>query len=471
MQQGFVDLRQNDGRLVDDSFWPSFTDVMTVIVMIFLIATTVLIVKNWELVKELEHRILSEKAVSKALKVTILDNNKTHKDLLVSMAAKDQIARELDASIEALQITNEIAEKSEAENITLEERLANSKQKLKLLNLQLLQSKKQFSLSQTKVSNQSQLINEKLQQIDNLDKQLKNSIGNIETKTQAIENHIIILNRLAGLLDKSRSKITKVQQQLDNSKTKLNNSKTKVELLSQKMRESKAYINKQNQQIADDKTTIKDRDNQYTELMSRLVEIELKLQNNKILYNQANNTILTKQQSIDKKELQISMLKQLNESQISDLNDQIKRYDNQADQLESINQANTDKEQQIEELNRQILLADKTQSSQNKKFEQLQEKYKKLIRPARSALGKYVVEVRYIKRDGQEIISFKDTNDPKYTVLKITQLNKKLTQLKQQYGQRLYVKVIIPDNSGLSYKEAWTFMQGIFNKYDYYYQL
>jgi hypothetical protein len=34
----------------------------------------------------------------------------------------------------------------------------------------------------------------------------------------------------------------------------------------------------------------------------------------------------------------------------------------------------------------------------------------------------------------------------------------------------LYVKVIIPDNSGLSYNEAWRFTNDMLTRYDYYSQ-
>ena len=50
------------------------------------------------------------------------------------------------------------------------------------------------------------------------------------------------------------------------------------------------------------------------------------------------------------------------------------------------------------------------------------------------------------------------------------QLDERLTRLKDKYPRLLYVKVIIPENSGLSYNEAWTFTQDILNAYDYYYQ-
>ena len=52
--QSFVDLRSSSlsaGSHTDDSVWPSFTDIMTVVVMIFLMSLVVILLKNVELVK------------------------------------------------------------------------------------------------------------------------------------------------------------------------------------------------------------------------------------------------------------------------------------------------------------------------------------------------------------------------------------------------------------------------------------
>ena len=50
----FIDLRLNRRRQNDDSsLWPSFTDIMTVILMIFMLTMIVVIVKNANLAKEL----------------------------------------------------------------------------------------------------------------------------------------------------------------------------------------------------------------------------------------------------------------------------------------------------------------------------------------------------------------------------------------------------------------------------------
>mgnify|MGYP000485303836 CR=1 FL=1 len=62
MDEGFVDLRyRGDAGNGNDSFWPSFTDIMMVVVMIFMLASTFLMVRNWDLVRELRATIEAER--------------------------------------------------------------------------------------------------------------------------------------------------------------------------------------------------------------------------------------------------------------------------------------------------------------------------------------------------------------------------------------------------------------------------
>ena len=109
-------------------------------------------------------------------------------------------------------------------------------------------------------------------------------------------------------------------------------------------------------------------------------------------------------------------------------------------------------------------------SSLEDDFGSLQVKYDKLIKPSRTAKGKYVVSVNYERVKGKERIRFKDSGEDNYTVVSNKQLHKKLAELKKKYQKKLYIKIIIPKESGLTYNEAWTFMNGTLNKYDYYYQ-
>ena len=59
--EGFVDLRAPTGnQATEDSVWPSFTDIMTVIVMIFLMALVVILIRNVDLVRQLRQTIALE---------------------------------------------------------------------------------------------------------------------------------------------------------------------------------------------------------------------------------------------------------------------------------------------------------------------------------------------------------------------------------------------------------------------------
>ena len=63
---GFVDLRvSQSGQIAtnEDSIWPSFTDVMTVIVMIFLLALVIILIRNMELVRQLRTTMAYEQQV------------------------------------------------------------------------------------------------------------------------------------------------------------------------------------------------------------------------------------------------------------------------------------------------------------------------------------------------------------------------------------------------------------------------
>ena len=98
-------------------------------------------------------------------------------------------------------------------------------------------------------------------------------------------------------------------------------------------------------------------------------------------------------------------------------------------------------------------------------FTELDKKYQKLLKPARSASNKQVVEVLYQKTG----YSLRKAGEGSYRTLDRASLENELGALKTQFGNDLYVRIVIPDNSGLSYSEAWSFTNQILSRYDYYY--
>lgn len=103
-------------------------------------------------------------------------------------------------------------------------------------------------------------------------------------------------------------------------------------------------------------------------------------------------------------------------------------------------------------------------------YDDIRIKYDKLVRPARSSSGKHVVAVRYWKEDEHYQTRLRDAGEEQYQAVNREQLHARLSELKDEYADKLYVKVIIPDDSGLSYSEAWGFIFNILKKYDYYHQ-
>ncbi len=163
-----------------------------------------------------------------------------------------------------------------------------------------------------------------------------------------------------------------------------------------------------------------------------------------------------------------------NENQIASLNSQLTALQDKQTQL------NIDLEQKQNALNEErqkIIIITQERDDQSRKLSSLEDdfgslkvKYDKLIKPARMAKGKYVVSVNYERVNGKERIRFKDSGQENYTVVTNKQLQSKLDKLKKKYPKKLYIKIVIPEESGLTYNEAWTFMRGLLQKYDYYYQ-
>jgi septal ring factor EnvC (AmiA/AmiB activator) len=288
----FIDLRS--GNLSSESFWPSFTDIMTVVVMIFLITSVVLMVRNWELIDQLRTSLLAEQKAS-----------------------------------EMIRSTSEV-------NATLEEQLAQSQHEISVLRMQLMQTNEDNEmLNRTLADKEQQLI-----VIMSENQALQDSLANTEQQAARLDSQ---LQQVIVDLDKLRSNY-------EEQSTALKSTRDKLIILS----EEKEAQNRQ------------------------LVTLEADYSNLKV-------------------------------------------------------------------------------------------KYDKLVKPARTAKGKYVVEVNYEKIRGKGRIRFKDAGDENYTTLTADELHSNLAALKKKHPNKLYIKIIIPENSGLSYSEAWEFMKGILHKYDYYY--
>ena len=184
MNEEFVDLRQ--GHLSSESFWPSFTDIMMVVVIIFLLTSMLLMVKNWELLDQLRNR----------------------------MAAEEQ----------AVKIINDTSQ----ENATLEEQLAHAQNEISMLRMQLLQASEQANQLNVELESKDRQIIMVLS--DN--EQLKSSVNRNESQIASLSSQISAMNenlsqlnidveQKQNALEEERQKIIIITQERDSQSRKL----------------------------------------------------------------------------------------------------------------------------------------------------------------------------------------------------------------------------------------------------------
>ena len=145
------------------------------------------------------------------------------------------------------------------------------------------------------------------------------------------------------------------------------------------------------------------------------------------------------------------------------------RYEESTAELAALRELQQHQEQELAQAQSRLRESDLQLADARSEFSDLKQKYDKLIRPARSARGRYLVEVRYAKEAGQSRISFRPQDSATFRDLSREKLHQQLAELVKRHPEGLYIKIIFPEDSGLSYTEAWKFTSELHSQYDYYY--
>ncbi len=215
---------------------------------------------------------------------------------------------------------------------------------------------------------------------------------------------------------------------------------------------------------------IKDQMNKLSALTSERDKLDLDKTRLQQLLDEINAD--NEKLSLDKSQLENRLL--LSNDQLAQIQlalESLKtKQDQTQNQLSALQSDFMDKEAELEQAQSYISMSDEQLALLQGDYDDLKVKYDKLVRPARTAAGKHVVEVRYTKNDGKYLIGVKTPENTSFKAIQLGALDKMLTELKKQYPNKLYIKVIFPENSGLSYSEAWEFTSRLHKKYDYYFQ-
>jgi chromosome segregation ATPase len=158
-------------------------------------------------------------------------------------------------------------------------------------------------------------------------------------------------------------------------------------------------------------------------------------------------------------------------AQLAEARDQLESRLQQAlEEQDRLEEETVEQAAALAEVQRKRTLSEQQLVSLQGEYDEIRIKYDKLVKPARSPSGKHVVSVRYWKEDEYYQIRLRDAGEDQFQAVSRKELYARLQSLKDKYTDDLYVKVIIPDDSGLSYSEAWGFTFDILQKYDYYHQ-
>lgn len=230
--------------------------------------------------------------------------------------------------------------------------------------------------------------------------------------------------------------------------------------LAQRLQRLKQTVMVLNQQLLDSKNELTKREQTIQHLTTSNTQQKQQLKGETAKFIALGQRT---QQQILKKDSKISYLKQQEDKRKSEIKTlKIQLTDSKTVLIEQSKKFSTLEKQRENEETKLLSLQGELDS--------LDKKYQKLLRPARSSKGKTVVAVMYSKRKGRSVYRLRKTTKGDYQTLSRARLSNQLGKLKKKYKTDLYVKVIIPENSGLSYNEAWRFTNKIQKSYDYYYQ-
>ena len=81
-----------------------------------------------------------------------------------------------------------------------------------------------------------------------------------------------------------------------------------------------------------------------------------------------------------------------------------------------------------------------------------------------------MVEVRHWREGDNYLLALREPGEPEFRALDSAALHEALAALRDRFPDTLYVRIIFPEESGLSYAEAWGFTQDLLARYDYYHR-
>ena len=477
---GFVDLRISpsvSGRSDEDSVWPSFTDIMTVVVLIFLVSLIVILMRNTELVQQLRDSMSQTETMTNQ-----------QSELEIRIATLGDSVTQLQAALERSEQAKSAAEQTATER--QQEILALLTDVADLTGVREVLTEEKAALTQQldQVQAERQALGEDKAMLLETQQQMQSQIASLEKNIGTLQGEVADLTGVREVLTEEKAALTQqldqVQADRDGRQQQLAVSEQEREALALNLdRVQQALVELQTEQARligalqsqSEKTQVvtQSRDDLLSE-RQRLAEqvgtldvMRVSLET-EITALRAELATLLRASVSNERALQASQLE--GEALSAQLAETALEYRLTKEELAYLRAEYADEVAKFTR-ERELLMTAHQQELDvlREQHSDLESKYNRLVRPARSTVGRFVVEVRFRKDGEARRYSIRPIAGGLEEEVSETDLHRRLTALKAQHGDKLYTKVIIDDNS-VTHGEAWSFTSKILNRYDYYYQ-
>ena len=435
--EGFVDLRVSpsvSGRSDEDSVWPSFTDIMTVVVLIFLVSLVVILMRNTELVAQLSESVSQKQAMTTQqgdleLRIASLGDEIVHLRVALNQTEADRLAAEqktqlkegeISALLDDVSALKQLRDRLASEKATLAEQKAGLGEKLTTVTgekEQLTGQKAALLITQQQLKGQVESLQQTRTTLSTDIARLQGSLSAMQAEQAALTTTTQAQAQEAASLAEARDGLSKERDELTTQVTLLEVTRGVLQTETSALRDELEGLLRTavstERALEESKLTGED-------LAVRLAEtaLDYKLTKEEVAYLRAQYA------------------------------DEVAAFAKERELLVSAHKEELD-----------IL---------RERHSDLEVQYNRLVRPARSTIGRFVVEVRFWKEGDVRRYSLRPRAGIE-TSVSDSELHQQLTALKARHADKLYTKVI-PDDNSLTHGEAWSFTEKILNRYDYYYQ-
>ncbi|MDG2236966.1 MAG: hypothetical protein P8L34_04155 [Arenicellales bacterium] len=435
--EGFVDLRVSpsvSGRSDEDSVWPSFTDIMTVVVLIFLVSLVVILMRNTELVAQLSESVSQKQVMTTQqgdleLRIASLGDEIVHLRVALNQTETDRLAAEektqlkegeISALLDDVSALKQLGAQLASEKATLAEQKAGLGEKLTTVTGE----KEQLTGQKAALLITQQELKDQVESLEQTRTTLGADIARLQGSLSAMQAEQAALTKTAQARAQEAASLAQARDDLSKERDDLTTQVTLLEV-------TRGVLQTETSALRDE----------LEGLLRTAVSTERALEESKLTGEDL--AVRLAETALDYK---------LTKEEVAYLRaqyaDEVAAFAKERELLVSAHKEELD-----------IL---------RERHSDLEVQYNRLVRPARSTIGRFVVEVRFWKEGDVRRYSLRPLAGIETSVSE-SELHQQLTALKARHADKLYTKVI-PDDNSLTHGEAWSFTEKILNRYDYYYQ-